>query len=111
MIKTPVRVLILGCSAFAGIDSANLRDQVVPNIPDYDLVVVSAPHLTEDFLKTVKGEYLKELRKAFVRLLHSGGKIIVLVSPTIRVHRPSMYPEHVSSSAWCPIAYITPEEV
>lgn len=111
MIRTPERVLILGCSAFPGIDSANWRDQVVPNIPDYDLVIVSAPHLTQDFLKTVKGEYLKELRKAFTRFLHSGGKIIVLVSPTIRIHRPKMYPEHVSSSDWCPIAYVTPEEV
>lgn len=110
MTRTPERVLILGCSGFPGIDSANWRDQVVPNIPDYDLVIVSTPHLTQDFLNKVKGEYLQELRKAFVRFLHSGGKIIVLVSPTISVHRPKMYPERVSSSDWCPITYVTPEE-
>lgn len=110
MIRTQERVLVLGCSDFPGIDSATWQDQVIPNIPDYDLVVVSTPHLTVDFLKTVKGDYLKELRKAFVRFLHSGGKVIVLVSPRIEVNRPKMYPEHVSSSDWCPIAYVTPEE-
>lgn len=108
--RTPERLLILGCTAFAGFDSVNWKDQVIPNIPDYDLVVVSVPHITEDFLKSVKGDYLKELRKAFVRFLHSGGKIVVLVSATFSVHRPSKYPEHVSNTDWCPVNYITPQE-
>jgi len=110
MMRTPERVLVLGCSGFPGIDSANWKDHVVPNIPDYDLVIVSTPHLTPDVLKSVKGDYLTELRKAFVRFLHSGGKIIALVSPRIEVNRPKMYPEYVSNTDWCPIAYVTPEE-
>jgi hypothetical protein len=111
MNRTSERVLVLGCSAFSHIDSCEWQNQVVPNIPDYDLVIVSEPHLTEDILKIMKGEFLKNLRKAFVQLLHSGGKIIALVSPRVRVERPKMYPEYVSTRDWCPIAYATREEV
>jgi hypothetical protein len=109
--RTPERTLILGSTAFAGIDSVNWTDQVIPNIPDYDLVVVSVPHITEDFLKSVKSGYLEGLRKAFVRFLDSGGNIVALISETINVDRPSKYPERVSSSDWCPIIYVTAQEV
>ena len=108
--RTPERSLILGCTAFAGFDSVDWNDQVVPNIPDYDLVVVSVPHITEEFLKSVDDAYLKDLRKAFVRFLHSGGKIIVLVSAILSAHRPSKYPEYVSNTDWCPVTYATIEE-
>ena len=108
--RTPERLLILGCTAFAGFDSVEWKDQVVPNIPDYDLVVVSVPHITEEFLKTVDGAYLRDLRQALVRFLHSGGKMVVLVSHTLTVQRPSKYPERVSSVDWCPITYATREE-
>ena len=108
--RTPERMLILGCTAFNGFDSVEWGGQDVPNIPDYDLVIVSVPHITEDFLKSVDGQYLKDLRKAFVQLLDSGGKIVVLVSPTFGVKRPTKYPEYISNTKWCPIRYETTDE-
>lgn len=108
--RTPERVLILGCTAFTGFDSTSWMDQQIPNIPDYDVVVVSVPHITEDFLKSVTPDHLKRLRTAFVTFLHSGGKIVVLVSPRLTVNRSSKYPQHVSNIDWCPIFYATPQE-
>ena len=108
--RTPVRLLMLGCTSFAGFDSVAWEDQVVPNIPDYDLVIVSVPHITEEFLKSVKGDFLQDLRHALVRFLHSGGKMVALVSANFTVQRPSKYPEPISSNHWCPIAYTTREE-
>jgi hypothetical protein len=110
-IRTPERILIIGCTSFAGLDSIAWTDQVVPNIPDYDLIVVSVPHITEDFLSAVKDQFLQDMRRALVRFLHSGGKMIILTSRHITVKRPSRYPEHVSTSDWCPISYGTPDEV
>jgi hypothetical protein len=60
-IRTPERILIIGCTSFAGLDSIAWTDQVVPNIPDYDLIVVSVPHITEDFLKAVKDQFLQDM--------------------------------------------------
>jgi hypothetical protein len=108
--RTPKRTLVLGCTAFLGVDSVNWTDQVIPNLPDYDLVVVSVPHITEAFLMSVKGDYLVGLRKSFVRLLDSGGKVVVLVSAAFTVQRPSQFPDHVSNNDWSPIKYITPQE-
>jgi len=108
--RTPERALILGSTAFSGIDSVTWQDQAIPNIPDYDLVIVSVPHITEDFLAVVNVDYLDGLRKAFVRFLHSGGKLLVLVSPTLVIQRPSKYPERVSNTTWCPVTYVTHQE-
>ncbi|KAF0220557.1 MAG: hypothetical protein FD174_1211 [Geobacteraceae bacterium] len=108
--RTPERLLVIGCTSFAGLDSIAWDDQIVPNIPDYDLIVVSVPHITKDFLATVKGQFFKDMRRALVRFLHSGGKMIVLVSPRLSVNRKSLYPEHVSNINWCPISYDAPNE-
>ena len=108
--RTPSRLLILGCTSFAGFDSVRWEDEVIPNIPDYDLVIVSVPHITEDFLESVDDNFLQDLRRALVQFLDSGGKMVVLVSAEFTVERPSKYPKVISSTKWCPIAYTTPEE-
>jgi hypothetical protein len=108
--RTPERALIIGCTAFSGLDSVAWTDRVVPNIPDYDLIVVSVPHINEDFLMVAEGEFLRDMRKGLVRFLHSGGKLVVLVSQHISVNRSGKYPESVSNGDWCPIFYGVPQE-
>jgi hypothetical protein len=108
--RTPKRVLIVGCTAFAGLPSVGWNEQVVPNLPDYDLIVVSAAHIDEDFLKVAEDDYFCKMRKALVQFLHSGGKLVVLVSREIGVDRAGRYPDHISSADWCLIAYATPDE-
>lgn len=108
--RTPERALIIGCKAFSGLDSAAWTDLAVPNIPDYDLVVVSVPHINEDFLKAVEGDFLRDIRAALVQFIHSGGKLVVLACNRFTVKRPEKYPEYVSNTDWCPISYRTPQE-
>lgn len=108
--RTPERLLMIGCTAFAGIDCVAWEEGVVPNIPDYDLIVVSVPHITKDFLAGAPGKFFENIRKALVRFLHSKGKMVVLVSPSMAVKRPSEYPQWLSNLSWCPIEYGTTEE-
>jgi hypothetical protein len=108
--RTPERTLIIGCTAFSGLDSVAWADQVLPNIPDYDLVLVSVPHMSEDFLTTMDEEFLGGMRKKLVRFLHSGGKVVALVSPRNYVKRSGKYPEYVSNGGWSPLTYETPLE-
>jgi len=108
--RTPERLLVIGCTSFSGIDSVAWNTKTIPNIPDYDRIVVSVPHISKEFLDTVKGQYFQDMRSALVMFLHSGGKLIVLVSPRVEIKRPLLYPDYVSNTDWCPITYITPDE-
>ena len=103
--RTPARILLIGSSAFAGIDSVSWESGTVPNIPDYDIVVVSVPHLTTDLLTKMRSQFFNDIKKALVRFLYSDGKLIVLAPPYSRVHRPSSYPEYLSNFDWCPISF------
>ena len=108
--RTPLRLLILGCTSFAGFDSVRWENALDPNIPDYDVVVVSVPHITEKFLKSVDHEYFRNLRKSLIRFMHSKGKMVVLASAEFHVRRPKKIPVRVSNISWCPIDFATIEE-
>ena len=61
--RTPERLLLIGYIGFAGIDAVAWTDYVVPNMPDYDLVIVSVPHLTEDFLQNLDSDFFDSMRR------------------------------------------------
>jgi len=108
--RTPERLLLIGGSGFAGIDSIPWKSEAIPNISDYDIVIVSVPHLTADILNKAKSQYFDDMRKAFIKFLHSRGKLVVLASSYLRVHRPSSYTEHLSNYDWSPISFGIPNE-
>lgn len=103
--RTPERLLLIGSSGFAGINSIPWESEAVPNISDYDIVIVSVPHLTADILNKAQSQYFDDMRKAFIKFLYSRGKLVVLASSYLRVHRPSSYPEHLSNYDWSPISF------
>jgi hypothetical protein len=108
--RTPERLVLVGCKNFASIDSVAWSDGVVPNLPDYDLVIVSVPHVTKDFLQELNSDFFDRIKKALVQFLHSGGKLVILLSPILEVRREGKYPEWISSVGWCPLTFSTPEE-
>jgi len=108
--RTPERLVLIGCKSFAGIDAIAWTDRVVPNIPDYDLVIVSVPHVTQSFLQGLDPDFFDSMKKALVRFLHSGGKLVILLSPIMNVQRKGKYPEWISSLDWCPLRFATHAE-
>jgi len=108
--RTPERLLLIGCKSFVGVDAVAWHDRIVPNIPDYDLVVVSVPHITEEFLQSLDSDVFDKMKESLVRFLHSGGKLVVLLSPIQNVRREGQYPEWISNIDWCPVGFATPEE-
>jgi len=81
--RTSERLLLIGCKSFAGIHAVSWEDQEIPNIPDYDTVVVSVPHITKDFLANSDGTSFEKMRTALVRFLNSKGKLVVIAVPRI----------------------------
>lgn len=108
--RTPERLVLIGCKSFAGIDAIDWTDRVVPNIPDYDLVIVSVPHVTQGFLRELDSDFFDSIKKALVRFLDSGGKLVILLSPIMDVKREGKYPEWISNLDWCPLRFATPAE-
>ena len=108
--RTPERLLLIGCSAFAGIDCISWNSDSIPNIPDYDIVIMSVPHLTSNILADKQGHFFDGMKQALVKFLHSKGKLIVLATSYFKVRRESLYPEYVSNFDWCPILFGLPNE-
>lgn len=108
--RTDERLLLIGCNNFSGIDSVEWINAAQQNIPDYDIVVVSVPHITEDFLQGFDINIFGSIKQALLKFLHSGGELIILLAPIISVYREGEYPDHVDSFDWCPLTIATHEE-
>ena len=97
------RYLILGSTGYTGIDSTDWNADSLPNIVDYDTVIVDVRSLDEKKLKLLSYDRVKEIRLQLVRLLDSKGQVIVLTDFIRSVKRPKEYPEKMGNYDWCPI--------
>ena len=108
--RTPQRTVVIGYEGFVGIDGAAWSADSLPNIPDYDLVVVSMPHIEDSYLMEADDDRFKSMRADLVRLLHTGGRLVVLLAPIRSVYREHRFPTRLSNIEWCPVTLETPEE-
>ena len=49
-VRTPARYLVLGSTGYAGVESTNWIDDKLPNIVDFDVVLVDVPALSSGTL-------------------------------------------------------------
>lgn len=97
------RYLILGSTGYSGIESIEWISDRLPNIVDYDVVIVDVRSLDENKLRLLPYDRIKEIRIQLIRLLDSMGQLIVLTDFRRTVNRPKEYPERVGNYDWCPI--------
>ena len=97
------KYLVLGSTGYSGIESVGWNDEDLPNIVDYDVVVVDVRALDDAMLATISNEHFETLRTQLTRFLYYDGQIIV-VSDFGRVHnRPQKYPSTANNYSWSPI--------
>jgi hypothetical protein len=101
--RTPPRYLVLGSIGYGGVESVDWIEGELPNIVDYDLIIVDVPALTLDRLKSIDSNRLNLIRSQLAHFLYSGGKLIVITNERIYHKRPKRYPEEISNFDWCPI--------
>ncbi len=97
------RCLVLGSVGYSGVDSVEWDTDELPNIVDYDTVIVDVRSLDEKKLPSVTNERLETLRVQLTRLLDSKGEIIVLTDYKKGHKRPEEYPDYADNYDWCPI--------
>jgi hypothetical protein len=101
---TEKRYLVIGSTGYLGVDSVSWDTKTLPNIVDYDTVVIDVRSLDESILQKISYKRLEEIRIALIRLLHSKGTIIVLTDFRHVDDRPTDYPNRIDNYDWSPIA-------
>ncbi len=97
------KVLIIGSSGHQYVDCIEWGVEELPNIVDYDIVVVNVRSITDDFFESVKNDFFRSLRSLLTRLLISNGTIIVLSDHRRTEERTGRYPHSFNTYSWCPI--------
>ena len=109
-VRTPPRYLVIGSIGYGGVESVDWTEGDLPNIVDFDLIIVDVPALTLEKMKTVEPKRLNRIRTEIVRFLYSGGRLIVITSLRFSHQRPGEYPEYICNYDWCPVSIVTPAE-
>lgn len=97
------RNLVIGSTGYSGADSVLWTAKTMPNIVDYDTVIVDVPSLDEATLKNVSSPMLEDIQKQLVRLLDSKGQLIIITDHRHVDKRPKSYPASADNYDWCPI--------
>ena len=97
------KCLVIGSTGYTGVDSVEWDVGELPNIVDYDVIIVDVRALDEKMLGAVTHKRFETLRLQLTRLLHSSGQLII-VTDYKKIHeRPKQYPDRANNYDWCPI--------
>jgi hypothetical protein len=107
---TPSRYLVLGSTGYGGLDSVDWMEGELPNLVDYDIIIVDVPALSSDRLALIKLDRLKSIRNHLVRFIDSFGKLVAITNHKIIDKKEKRYPETISNYEWCPISIGTNTE-
>jgi len=102
-VRTPLRYLVLGSTGYGGVESVDWLEGELPNLVDYDLIIVDVPVLTVDRLASADLKRFDQIKTQFVQFLHSGGTLVIITNPIISHKRPNRYPEIITNYNWSPI--------
>jgi hypothetical protein len=97
------KCLVIGSTGYTGVDSVEWDAGELPNIVDYDVIIVDVRALDEKMLGVVTHERFETLRLQITRLLHSSGRSIILTDYKKVHERPEQYPDRANNYEWCPI--------
>ena len=104
------KYLIIGSSGHQYVECVEWEAAELPNIVDYDIVIINVRSIKDSFLKNVTPERINNLRTLLTRLLISNGSIIILSDIKRVVKRPKKYPDFYNNYSWCPIDIATKSE-
>ena len=71
------KYIVIGSSGHQFVDSVEWVDPV-PNLVDYDVIIVNVRSLTKDYLENITYDKVSYIRTLLVRFLKSNGTLIIL---------------------------------
>lgn len=101
---------MIGSTGHQFVDCIEWGTDPLPNIVDYDIIVMNVRSLSDDFLKKVSSQQIEDFRKKLIRFLFSSGELIILSDYSRSVDRPKKYPDNYYIYSWCPIEINTVKE-
>ncbi len=104
------KYLVIGSAGHQYVDCVEWKFEPLPNIVDYDIVIVNVRSLTDEFLENVSSERIDAFHTLFTRFLASNGVLLIISDFKRVVKRPNKYPNSYNNYCWCPVAIgIRPE--
>ena len=101
--RTPLRYLVIGSTGYGGVESVDWIEGELPNIVDYDLIIIDVPSLTLDKLVLANLKRFELIEKQLISFLFSTGTLIIITNQYVSHKRPNRYPEIINNYLWCPI--------
>jgi len=94
------KCLIIGSYGHQYVACMNWDVSELPNIVDYDIVIVNVRSIKDNFLKRVDSDRIDTLRTLLTRLLISNGSILILSDLKRSVERKGRYPMRLCQFSW-----------
>ena len=98
-----LKYLVLGSSGHQFVDCVEWDIATLPNLVDYDVIIVNVRSLNGELLKKVSNQRFEQLRTFLTRFLYSDGSLIILPDFIEVDRRPTKYPDSVTNYDWCPV--------
>ena len=98
------KYLVIGSTKHQYVDCFDWNFNELPNLVDYDVIIVNVRSITEDFLINISSDRIKEFRNYLIRFLISNGTLIVLTDFLKSGKNKERYPISYNNYAWCPIS-------
>ncbi len=98
------KYLVIGSTKHQYVDCIDWDFNELPNLVDYDVIIVNVRSITEDFLINISSNSIKEFRNYLIRFLISNGTLIVLTDFLKSGENGERYPISYNNYAWCPIS-------
>ena len=105
------KYLVIGSTGHKYVDCVEWDAKSLPNIVDYDFIILNVRSINDDFLKNISSDYINNLRKNLARFLISNGILIILTDFFRKVERDKKYPEFCNNYFWSPISISIKNEV
>jgi hypothetical protein len=99
------KILVLGAKGFPKVQCFDWDDKIVPNIPDYDIVIINVVSLTKS---EIEDSIQREIRNGVKTLLNTRGTLVAIGCPQqkIRAYTNTFQgkkPVEQWNYLWCPI--------
>jgi hypothetical protein len=97
------KYLVIGSVGHQYVDCIEWESQIIPNIVDYDVVIINVRSLTNQYLENVKQEHIEKIQTLLTRLLRSNGSIVILSDFVRIVKTKNFFSGLCTNYSWCPI--------
>lgn len=99
------KILVIGSKGHRYVDCVEWNNVSSPNIVDYHVVIVNVRSISDEFINSISGDIIRNLRYSLIKLLFSEGQLIVLSDYPRQVKKSGKDSGYQNNYFWSPIIF------